>query len=308
LLDLLRSTTRYFFYESWLAGQSDGWVLGLPVVEYLANGPELRWRQRNANVARWLSEMAGVGLSCYVMELCGATNITLANGGRSGPDYFCYLTINGKPTKTWFEAKGSSTRAEVRPQMRRAARQVAACKTSGTLGLICAACVPSIDSQDQPCIYLADPPTDAEWDVSSFQHNIAALAATLGWAGRPEVAHWLASAVMSFEDGAPSYLSPAAAFAEVERRCQSMARALAQLAESDAENTVLTGAEGSLTARLPVENLRTLSDLCREGPAGVSRFQITRVKRGEAGQLDQISFAPDGSALIWRPNEQRKRR
>jgi hypothetical protein len=308
LLDLLRCTTRYFFIESWLAGRADGWVLGLPVVEYLADGPELRWRRRNANVARWLSEMAGVGLSCYVMELCGATNIALGNGGLSGPDYCCHLTINGQATKVWFESKGSSTRAGVTAQVQRAADQVAPYKGSGTLGLICAACVPSIGSPDQPCIYLADPPTDGESDVSSFQLNIAALAATLGWAGRPDVAHELASAVMSFEDGGPMYRSPQAALAEVERRCQPLARSLAQIAEEGAENTVLSGPEGSLTARLPVENLRTLAHLCREGPDRVSRFQITPVQRGDAGQLDQTSFAPDGSALIWRPNEQRKRR
>lgn len=306
LLDLLRCTTRYFFIESWFAGQADGWVLGLPVVEYLADGAELRWKRRNANVARWLSEMAGVGLSCYVMEKCGAANIVLGNNGLSGPDYCCELPINGAPTRTWFESKGSSTSAGLTAQVHRAAEQVAPYKRSGTFGLICAVCVPVIGSTDQPCIYLADPPVDNESDVSPFQHNIASLAASVGWAGRPEVAHELASAVMSFEDGAASFLPSAVALEEVRGRCGAMAQSLAQLAQEEAENTVLTGPEGRLTARLPVENLRKLLRLCREGASGVSQFQITRVQQVDTGQLDHASFAPDGSALIWRPSERKR--
>src|ERR1700682_1809323 len=41
VLDLLRCTTRYFFIESWLAGKSDGWGVGLPVFGALGKGPDL---------------------------------------------------------------------------------------------------------------------------------------------------------------------------------------------------------------------------------------------------------------------------
>lgn len=308
LLDLLRCTTRYFFVESWLARQPDGWVVGLPVVEYLADGTELRWRRRNANVARWLSEMAGVGLSCYVMEICGAANIVLGNDGLSGPDYCCQLMIGGRATETWFESKGSSTSAGVTAQVQRAAEQVAPYKRRGTLGLVCAACVPLIGSTDQPCIYLADPPRDGESEVSQFQHNIASLAATVGWAGELDIAHELASAVMSFQDGTPSYLPSALALEEVERRCRPLAQSLARLTEAEAERTVLIGEQGSLTVMLPVENLRNLSRLCREGAAAISEFQIRPVDRRETGLWDHASFAPDGSGMIWRPNKQQQRR
>jgi hypothetical protein len=180
------------------------------------------------------------------MEICGAANIVLGNGGLAGPDYCCDLTINGMATKTWFESKGSSTSAGIIAQMQRAAEQVAPYKNSGTLGLICAACVPLIGSTDQPCVYLADPPTDGESAVSPFQHNIASLATTVGWAGELEVAHELASAVMSFENGTPSYLPSHLAFEEVGRRCQPMTELLDQLATTEPERTVLMGEEGSL--------------------------------------------------------------
>ena len=182
--------------------------------------------------------MAGVGLSCYVMEICGAANIVLGNGGLSGPDYCCQVTIGGRAVNTWLESKGSSTRAGVTDQMQRAAEQVTQYKKSGTLGLICASCVPVIGSADQPCIYLADPPTEGESDVSQFQRNIASLAATVGWAGEPEVAHELASTVMAFESGIPSYFPSAMAFEQAGRRCSRMAQSLSRLSETEAERTV----------------------------------------------------------------------
>jgi hypothetical protein len=303
LLDLLRCTTRYYFIESWLAGRPDGWVLGLPVVEYLANTPDLRWQRRNANVARWLSEMAGVGLSCYIMELCGAANICVSNDGRSGPDYRCRLTIAGKDTETWFESKGSSTRAGVTAQVQRAAKQVTRYKHAGanTLGLVCAACVPLITSNDEPCIHLIDPPPEEELDIAPFQYEIASLASMLGWAGELDVAHEVASAVMSFEDEGPTFLPPEQAMYGLQERLPRLVRALAGAAERGVQHTILSYDEGAtVNVSLPADNIRDLWLRCRDGAQSVAEFQVQAVRHADIERGDYASVAPDGSAMVWR--------
>ena len=40
----------------------------------------------------------------------------------------------------------------------------------------------------------------------------------------------------------------------------------------------------------------------------MAEFQIRPVDRKEAGLWDHASFAPDGSAMVWRPNEQQRSR
>jgi len=307
LLDLLRCTTRYFFIEGWLAGQSDGWVLGLPVIEYLAKGPELCWRPRNSNVARWLSELAGVGLACYAMELCGAANIALGNKGASGPDYRCQVTVKGKPKDAVFECKGSSTNGGVAAQIQAAGDQVAPFKNSGKLGIISAACVPPIGTPDRPLLYLSDPPVDDEFEVSPFQPNIASLAAAISWAGEPGLAHELASTVMSFAEATPgeptsTYLPERMALERLHEQSPMLSRSLTGIAERATPRTIVIGDRGTLSVMPPVDNIQRLALLLERGPEAAVEFRVRRAEQTAAGPSDYVSVAPDGSAMIWRPS------
>lgn len=308
VLDLLRCTTRYFFIESWLAGRTDGWVLGLPVIEYLANGPELCWRPRNANVARWLSELAGVGLACYVMELCGAVNISLGNKGKSGPDYQCQISVKGKLKRVAFECKGSSTGSGLTAQIQAACDQVATYKNRGRLGIISAVCIPPVGTQDRPRLYLSDPPIEDEFEVSPFQADIASLAAAIGWAGEPGLAHDLASTVMSFgesthEETSSIYLSERMAFERLSEKARELSRSLRALAERSGPRTALVSDGGKLIVIPPVKNIQQLARLLEQGAEGATQFQVQRDEQSTIGHANYMSIAPDGSAMIWEPNQ-----
>src|ERR1700739_1840706 len=266
VLDLLRCTTRYFFIESWLAGRTDGWVLGLPVIEYLANGPELCWKPRNANVARWLSELAGVGLACYVMELCGAVDISLGNKGKSGPDYQCQIPVKGKTKQVAFECKGSSTGSGLAAQIQAACDQVAIHKNRGRLGIISAACVPPVGTQDRPRLYLYDPPIDDEFEINPFQAHFAGLAVASAWACEPELAHDLASTVVSLgestrEETSSIYLPERMAFERLREKAKELSRSLRALAERSGPRTALVTNGGKLIVIPPAKNILQLARL-----------------------------------------------
>jgi hypothetical protein len=279
------------------------------VIEYLAKGPELRWQPRNANVARWLSEMAGVGLACYAIELCGAANICLGNKGTSGPDYRCQVSIKGKIRDVAFECKGSSTRGGLTAQIQAAGDQVSPYKNDGRLGIISAACVPMVGSQDRPCLYLSDPPPTDEFEVSPFQPNIASLAATIAWAGEPELAHDLASTVISFAESTiegplPTYLPETVAFERIRENSRSLSRSLRVLAEQAGPRTVLVSESGRVEVSPPVKNIQQLARLLDRGADGVAQFRVRQAEETLRAPADYVSVAPDGSAMIWEPNLQ----
>jgi|SRR5579864_1651682 len=308
VLDLLRCTTRYFFIESWLAGKTDGWVLGLPVIEYLATGPELCWQPRNANVARWLSELAGVGLACYAMELCGAANICLGNKGTSGPDYRCQISVKGKLRDVAFECKGSSTRSGLTAQIQAAGDQVGTYKNRGKLGIISAACIPPVGTRDRPRLFLSDPPVDDEFEVSPFQQDIASLAVAIAWAGEPGLAHDLASTVVSLgestrEDPSSIYLPERTAFERLHKKSRELSQSLGALAKRAEPRTVLPSDGGRLMVIPPVENIQQLARLLEQETEGVRRFRVRPAEQTIVGPADYMSIAPDGSAMIWEPNQ-----
>jgi hypothetical protein len=309
VLDLLRCTTRYFFIESWLAGRTDGWVLGLPVIEYLAKGPDLCWRPRNANVARWLSELAGVGLACYVMELCGAVNISLGNKGTSGPDYQCRIPVKGKFKDVVFECKGSSTRSGLTAQIEAACDQVATYKNRGRVGIISAACIPPAGTRDRPRLYLSDPPIDDEFEVSPFQADIASLAVAIGWAGEPGLAHDLASTVVSFgestrEEPSSIYLPEKMAFERLHDKARELSRSLKALAERAGPRTALVSDGGRLIVIPPIGNIQQLARLLEQNVEGATQFRVRRDEQTNVGHANYMSVAPDGSAMIWEPSQQ----
>lgn len=312
LLDLLRCTTQYFFVESWLAKKSDGWVLGLPVVEYLAPGPELRWKARNSNVGRWLSEMAAVGLSCYLMEQCGAVRISLGDHGRRGPDYGCRIcrekTRAGRDIEAWFECKGTSTARGLSTQVKRATKQIDRYKRGGrqTLGLICAACVPLADSSDKAYMCVADPPQQDQWDVAPFQYELASLAATLGWAGELETAHRLASIVLSLEEKVPSYVAPERARRALGEQRTRVLQALDRSLETArrGQRRILGDERGAgFNVVLPVTNMERLRACFEEGVDAVAGYRVESVRPPEQ-RPEEASFAPDGSGLVWEPGKE----
>src|SRR5262249_41019124 len=134
-----------------------------------------------------------------------------------------------------------------------------------------AVCVPPIGARDRPCLYLSDPPTDDESEVSPFQPNIAGLAAAIGWAGEPVLAHELASTVVSFAESPPgeptsTYLPERTAFEQLHERSRVLSRSLTALAERAAPRTVLVGDRGRLSVTPPVDNIQQLARLLEQGP------------------------------------------
>ena len=240
-------------------------------------------------------------------EVIGAANISLGNKGTAGPDYWCQVSVKGKLRDAVFECKGSSTNGGVAAQIQAASDQVAPYKDRGILGIICAACVPPIGAPGRPCLYLSDPLAD-EFDASPFQPNIASLAAAIGWAGEPGLAHELASTVISFaepssEEGGSTYIPESMTFEHLQGRSRTLSRSLRAVAERAAPRTVLAGDRGRLSVRLPVDNIQRLAQLLEQGPKAATEFRVRRTEERVAEPSDYTSVAPDGSAMFWQPNQ-----
>jgi len=324
VLDLLRCASRYFFMESWWAGQREGWALTLPLAEYLAPGlRELAWGQRNSNVSRWLSELAGVGLACLLAERMGACSIRLGNGGASGPDYECDVPGPNATHRVWFEAKGSSRWPIPAATRCRARDQLSPYKGKGGVHGLAFCTFVRNPSCPEPSTVLIEDPAFEDAPHAPFQEHIASLACAVSWAGLPRVGHALAGMVLRHvaerprpphrnegrEEPASLYLAAEESIHRVARfvrEADELQRQMAAWAERPWgwEHVVGSGDECALRVSLHPQNLKTLVDMARGGrePRAIEEFRLRPVRLPAEGQDRELaSIGPDGTALRLGP-------
>lgn len=323
VLDLLRAASRYFFIESWWAGRTDGWILSAPMAEYLAsNSSELQWKPRNSNVSRWLSEMVGVAMSCLLAERMGACNITMGNGGASGPDYRCDITSISGSRELWFEAKGTTTWPIPRHTEKRARTQLSGFKGTSQLdGLAFYTFIRNPRCPEPSRVVVEDPEPEMETRPPRFQADIASLASALCWAGQTEVGVRLRETVLaertktsdevdSSEDDLSGFAYRPAEEA-VERVLgllvgnEEWRRFISEYAHSETgfHRPIARGAGVSLSVSMQPDNLvRLMQDVSgnqETDPQDALRgFRLRPTERSIARpHAGHVSVGPDGTAL-----------
>ncbi|MFC1763624.1 hypothetical protein ACFL6U_16290 [Planctomycetota bacterium] len=324
VLDLLRCASRYFFIESWWAGQGDGWILSMPIVEYMDSGTGImRWKGGNSNVARWLSEMAGVAMACYLAEDMGACNIILGNSGSFGPDYRCDIFTKGRPHEVWFEAKGTTTFPIPTATSKRAQKQIQPFKADPNVdGLAFYTFVQNPRYNFPSKVIIEDPEFNQEKRTTRFQADIASLASALSWAGMADIGQPLADTVVAKEhakekgNSIPEDAISRYSYRPVEETVDHLRAFVSKtwrslsLVKEHAESlfgfqTILTTLEGGMELSVSVrpDNLLRLCRMVSERKEGdilkeAKDFYLypidVPIKAVENGE---ISTCPDGTAL-----------